>query len=186
MEKRADKQVFSIDEAREALYGLDAKDRALLLSIARRLGTWSGGGAHDLLQEAFLRLLDGRRKCPKDTKLFTFLINEMRSIVSHEGPDHDVILLDEDTVEIHHGKLGMLDDGDRRAQADAAFLLDEISHACADDPNALVVLKGLRAGLTGNEIAGQLGLTIGQVKAANLRIRKVARDLVNSKSSKKF
>jgi DNA-directed RNA polymerase specialized sigma24 family protein len=159
---------LDLGEVGERLSKLTRRDIKSLTAWARGLGRWKYGGSHDLLQEAFLRLLDGRRRWPKDVNLVTFLRNEMRSILSHELASTDDVQLEAIADSLP----------DKSDAPDALLSLAAIYEDLKGDSYALLVLKAVDDGFTEPEIAEATGLTIGQIKAAKLRIRSRARILL--------
>jgi len=94
---KAVKEVLSQAELREALGGLSDVDHyRLRKKIAVRLAWARGMSPDDLLNTAFVRALDGTRKCPRELNLVIFLTNIMRSIRSAHRKTADYRLTDQD------------------------------------------------------------------------------------------
>lgn len=72
------KQCRTPEEARQTLEQLDALDRATLMELARIHA--KGFDPDDILSEAILRVLDGRRQWPIDVEIIPFLGQVMRSV----------------------------------------------------------------------------------------------------------
>jgi DNA-directed RNA polymerase specialized sigma24 family protein len=69
-------------EVREAIRTLSPASQARLRRTARMLCRHGTLDAQDLLQEAFVRALDGTRRCPQTVDVVRFLAESMRSIAS--------------------------------------------------------------------------------------------------------
>lgn len=69
-------------EIKTAIENLPRVSWLRLHQIARALCRHIGSEPDDLLQEAFQRALNGRRRCPRDVDIVRFLAGVMRSIAS--------------------------------------------------------------------------------------------------------
>lgn len=72
------------DEIAEAIGAFTPAHWARLRLVAKKFAWRCVADADDLLQEAFVRALEGERKCPSDVEVVKFLAEAMRSIADGE------------------------------------------------------------------------------------------------------
>lgn len=122
---------------------------------------WTGWDADDLLQEALMRMLDGRRSCPVDLAILKALCGVMRSVASEASDSASNVPLLE-LVPSH---------GDEEAEKPAKTPeqlrnnftperilsgrddLAEIRALFKADPPAEAVFEGMLAGFEGHELS---------------------------------
>ncbi len=166
-----------MDEVAAVMERLSTADSARLAQLARLrcLGA-VGLEWQDLLHEAFIRVLDGRRRWPRDVPFVAFMAQSMRSIASETRQ--------EDMVEF--GALGQHEAGDEHGAANALArtditperemagrqLLLEIEALFAEDAIGLAVLAGLARGDSAGEMQVQLGLSATTYASTLRRIRR--------------
>jgi hypothetical protein len=81
-------ETYSLDEIRAILQSTTTTQKERLATIARRYADRAGHGPDDLINEAFLRVLEGRRKWPRSIEVVPFLSGVMQGIAS-EWRVHD-------------------------------------------------------------------------------------------------
>jgi DNA-directed RNA polymerase specialized sigma24 family protein len=74
----------TVAEVRAAVAALTDADLGRLNRAARAFSAICGISAEDLIQEAYLRVLDGKRTCGRGTQIVPFLCGVMKSIASQE------------------------------------------------------------------------------------------------------
>jgi len=83
-------ETYTLAEVSRALRDLSAKDKTLLVKIARAYAWKTSYGHEDLIQEALTRVLEGKRAWPRKLPVAVFLRGVMRSIASDWPPErHD-------------------------------------------------------------------------------------------------
>lgn len=77
-----DSKHLSFSELGEAIEKLSKADWLRLRKVANKLSKKCGLSNDDLLQEAFTRTLEGKRRCPRSVNMVRFLAETMKSIAS--------------------------------------------------------------------------------------------------------
>lgn len=146
---------LTFDEVRRALDRLRPADIVRLTLLARVwASTLARRDADDLLNEAFDRIISGRRPWPADLSLPTFLNGVMRSI-AHQWRHEDrreALINDDDAI-----ALDQIRDED---QVDYVMidLKERMRDALADDPEALGIFTHILADSDREEAQAALGL----------------------------
>lgn len=156
---------------------LSPADSARLAQLARLRSLGAVGLEwQDLLHEAFIRVLDGRRRWPRDVPFVAFMAQSMRSIAS-ETRQADMVefgtLKEHESLD-DHGITRMLDRTDitpEREMAGRQMLL-EIEELFAEDVLGLAVLEALARGDSAGEVQAQLGLDATTYASTLRRIRR--------------
>lgn len=158
---------LSLDEVRRALNRLRPADIVRLALLAR---LWASKldrrDADDLLNEAFDRILSGRRPWRADLPLTSFLNGVMRSIAHqwrHE--DHREALIDDDP---DHSLDAIPDE--RTVDHDITDLKGRMQDALEDDPEALGVFLHILADSDRDEAQAVLGLDVQGYDTARRRM----------------
>ncbi|HEY9100340.1 MAG TPA: sigma-70 family RNA polymerase sigma factor [Thiobacillus sp.] len=164
-----------------AIESLCDADMLKLRKIAERYAFGRPFSFDELLQEAFIRVIDGARNCPRDVTLVKFLANVMRSITSswvkasrtepvhlavesNEDPDLDPMLNSADTARTPAEMVLDLQEALKTAN-DVIALFD-------DDQQAQLVLEGHMDELTAEEIRELLGIDKTAYATIKKRIRR--------------
>lgn len=171
-------QIATPEQVVRAFAALSLSEQQRLRQIARlrALGipamTWE-----DLLHEALVRTLAGKRQWPLEVNLVAFLAQTMRSIANEErertaaepidyapGPGID----DE-----HSGHAdSMIEVRTPESELMARSTLQKIEHIFATDAEAIHILHGLAEGLTPAETQMRSGMTRIQYASAQKRIQR--------------
>ena len=152
--------LLSRDEVAEAIRSLPDPAWIRLRKIAATLCRARPSDADDLLQEAFVRALDGSRQCPHDVDIVRFLAGVMTSIASDfakalsRHPELRAIPL--------HDEDGLLvvDPPDKRPSPEQVAISAEVCTRMVyrllglfeDDPVAQVTVEGMLDGWEGDEL----------------------------------
>lgn len=170
-------------EIRVALDGLTTLDWLRLGRVDRRYRGGTDFRDGDLLQEAFCRAIDGKRKCPRGVSVVKFLAEAMRSIAGHrraQMPDEVAFEASPPTAtgEPTEGLapadvLSMPGDDPEsilaRAEGDGA--IGEITALFPGDGEAELVITALALGLKGAELYEETGLAPNRVHYVIRKIR---------------
>ncbi|MGA9580783.1 MAG: hypothetical protein WBR13_02295 [Allosphingosinicella sp.] len=168
---KPDRPCHDQDEIRRALGRIGKPEALRLMQLARNwVRRAPRRSAEDLLNEAFDRMLVGRRPWPVDLPLPHFLSGVMRSIVSDWAcEDARQPLLDDE---------GWQDDPStlQPAAQDVSDLLERMQEHLADDAPAQALFANLRAGLPRREVAAALRMSDQDYDTVRRRmIRKLLR-----------
>jgi RNA polymerase sigma-70 factor (ECF subfamily) len=160
MSHRANASAPKSAEAKRLLSALTAGDKAAVMKVAR-LHAWKTPYDHeDLIQEAFVRVLDGRRDWPLDVHPAVFLAGVIRSIAwewRSDSSQEDADIGDEG----HEERRSM-------AKIDAMKVLDLFN----DDPVAQKLVAGLMEGARGEELQAASGLDKTEYESKRRKIRR--------------
>lgn len=152
---------LSIDEARDALYSLEEDALCDVHSAAGRLAaTTPSLGPQDLINQAVMLILDGRRHVPRDEKFVAVVIRVMQSAASHERAKA--------------ARMSPLGEFEHEAcpkpspehVAELAELLRQVRGAFATDEAVSVILLAREDGTSLHEAAEILGIGASEMEAA--------------------
>ena len=180
MESVAQREIATREECAEALRALSDKDYERLEKIARlRVIGLHAVAWRDLLHDAIERLLDGRRRWPRNVPLVVFLRETMRSIASDHWRRLDGSVV---VAESEMGADGEADGGpvasavdetvqpERRASAEETIV--RIEAAFEGDAEALRVLAAMASGRSPGEIQQEIGMDETRYASTLRRIRR--------------
>src|SRR5437899_4690301 len=93
----ASAETYTPAEVSQAIICLSTKQKTLLVKIAKAYVWKTRYGYEDLIQEAFARVLEGKRAWPRNLPIVVFLRGVMRSIASDWPPERhdDTVRIDE-------------------------------------------------------------------------------------------
>jgi DNA-directed RNA polymerase specialized sigma24 family protein len=158
---------LSASEIRGALARLRRADIVRLSMLARN---WQRGlnrrDADDLINEAFARVLAGRRPWPSDVGTSAFLSGVMRSIASQWRHEDTREVLLEDQDDDASGQVEGLFESDHE-KSDLVF---RMHHALGDDPQARGVLEHILADSDRDEARAELGIDATDYDTARRRM----------------
>ncbi|MBA4306813.1 MAG: hypothetical protein C0429_08760 [Sphingopyxis sp.] len=170
-------EILDTEAIRAAIEGFGDVDWLRLKRAADYFAWRTGVQGCDLLQEVMTRALEGRRKCPRNTKVITFLCNAIRSIASEDDSDIQQVPLE--------GKLEFdPDDGaklcdpsqspERAAQGriDGKRLFTEVLGLFDDDETAKLMFEGMMEEMEGEELREFLGLTSTEFDSKRRLVRR--------------
>src|SRR5215470_6779627 len=124
-----------------------------------------GRTGEDLLHEAMLEIVEGRRKWSEDIDFFQHLIAAMRHIAKRWGLEKGEEYLESELP-------GFADLGRQSYSETASIELQEIRRLLEDDPTSLRIFDALALGLTAREAQSQLQISPLDYAAATRRIRR--------------
>jgi DNA-directed RNA polymerase specialized sigma24 family protein len=153
-------ETYSLDEIRMIFQTITDAQKTALMKIAKIYAGKTRYGHQDLIQEAYMRVLDGRRQWPRNVGVVPFLGNVMRSIkydwrVQNHDDDVDV---DSIGVEDH--------------AAAARVDIQKIIALFDDDPVARKILMARMKGVSGEELRQISALTKTEFESKCTKIRR--------------
>jgi hypothetical protein len=151
---------YSQAEIAQAIESLPVEHKTALIKAARVFGRRTVYGHEDLIQEAFMRVLDGRREWPRGLHVVPFLCGVMRSIAWDwrvENRDEGV-----------EGEPTGSEEGHAIARLDAQRVIDLFK----DDPIAQKILIGMMDGARGEDLRELSGLTRTEYESKRTKIRR--------------
>jgi RNA polymerase sigma-70 factor (ECF subfamily) len=149
----------SRNEIESAIRSFTPADWVRLKKVARYYSSGRPIEANDLLQEAFVRAIDGRT-CPTHVDVVKFIAEAMRSIASGEAEkaEHRLALVSVAKTGDHQAKALNFPDPAENAEDELINQqrVTELRHALLvlfdDDPVARDVLEGIMEGMTAEEL----------------------------------
>lgn len=180
-----DEDTYSIDELSKLVTDLSDADMLKLQGASRRLVLKCRREPDDLLNEAIIRALDGRRRCPRRMEVVAFLFGVMRSVADEWLKDLETERgeIDETRwgspagVEVEalpdqrEGQEAAMIASERRAFA--ASVLKEVREMFETDENAWFIVEADMEGqMTPEEICAALSIDRKSYEATRKRIRR--------------
>ena len=152
--------VRTADEIADAIRALTHAQWARLRLVAEKYACRCPLGPDDLLQEAFLRALEGGRKCPAHVDVVRFLAEAMRSIADGEAEkiENQVVLTpiaqlsdeQEGTVDPKEPKLNAEDAA--MCKQNVAAIRNAMLALFNDDSQARDLIEGIMEDFTAEEL----------------------------------
>jgi hypothetical protein len=154
--------VYSPDELRAAISGFSDLDWLRVKKAAIHFAKRCRRGWDDLQNEALVRSLEGRRKCPNNVAVTTFLGNVIRSIASEADEFDGHTPLTEELEEQQSSPSGLTDltkPSDPVASTmDAQKIITEAIAAFDGDELSEMLFEGIVDGMEGQELRETLEL----------------------------
>ncbi len=178
VESVADEQdgVASPDEVRAALEGMTAIQLARLkvaaAHFARCMPEAPSDGGDELLQQAWMALLEGERRWkPAAVDIVGVVVGIMRSKASHARDAHARATA-KGLAPAHDHEVAGLSSGepDVRRRLIAVEDLAAWERAFSDKVEVLMVIQGYRDRMTTQEICSETGMTLHEYKAARKQL----------------
>lgn len=179
-----ERKALSPEEIGKAVEALTQPEKGYLMKRAKIHALGTDIDPKDLISEAILRTIDGRRKCPDDVRIVTFLANVIKSIASHRR--HELEALAKDGLGVVHPVATGEDEGGERdpiANApgnepapDASLQFDELRELIetrfANDQQVQDVLSARLQGFTKEEACELFDMAPNDYDAAVKRLRR--------------
>lgn len=164
---------LNTDEVRQRLRSLDATQWARLRGWSRYLAYDHRILSDDLRQEAFVRVLDGRRHCKRTSDIVNTLIGVMRSLVSTERTSSRVAR----TAQLDLSKHDAVNDAPLpdRTVLDASYhrqTLTLIRQKVEADPPLKHLLDAVLTGMQGDALQAHLGINTQQLATLRRRLKR--------------
>lgn len=174
--------VATEEQVRDALKALSVADRLRLENFAklrvRAIGAKAAGRDHqELLQEAFVAVLEGRRKWkPGSVSMVDLLAGVVRSISSHWAEAYDPETarpeseLSNDPQRPSPLAAAQSDSPDQERELGAKQELAALLRYFKEDDIVVLVIEGFREGMTGQQTCEALGISRKDYEAARKRM----------------
>ncbi len=160
LEPESPAETYTAAEIREAVKTLTAQHKTALVKLAKAYAMKTSFGREDLLHEAYMRVLDGRRKWPRSVAVVPFLAGVMKSIAWDWQAERR-----DESVEV--GDVGYEDQ-----TAAARIDLQKVIVLFDDDPIAQKMVIALLDGARGEELRELSGLNKTQYESKRAKIRR--------------
>jgi len=171
-------ETLNPDETRVAIESLRDPDWLKLRKIASIHASRCKANWEDILNEAFCRALEDRRKCKKNLNIIVFLDGTMRSIANYRNkasksdPLEHVIPIFKETDEGLVITVDLPDNCTPDNELEAQQTLESFEELFDGDDEATMVLMGHQDNLPPNEIQELAGLNKTQYATVLRRIRR--------------
>lgn len=173
-EQRCD-DYLTTDEVRQQLEQLTAADFQRLRQISGYIARLAQD-ADDLRHEAYLRALDGTRRCARDQDFVRFLAGAMQSIqhakrkAAARRRSHQDALEREPTAAMASGSEEPLE-AMLKEEDEFCFVMGKLK-MFGDDPVALAVLEGILEGFQGADLCELVGITPSELATKRRLIKR--------------
>jgi DNA-directed RNA polymerase specialized sigma24 family protein len=160
LQATAPPETYSQAEILLAVQSLTVSNKTALIRVARTYARKTSYGHEDLIQEAYMRVLDGKRAWPKNVAAVPFLCGVMRSIAwDWRAEDHD-----------ENADVELIGYEDRTAAA--RIDMQKIVEFFNDDPIAQTIIIGMMEGARGEELRKVSGLAQTEYESKRTKIRR--------------
>jgi DNA-directed RNA polymerase specialized sigma24 family protein len=157
-EQESPAEAYTAAEIVDAVKSLSVQHKTALIKLARAYAVKTSFGHEDLLQEAWMRVLDGRREWPRSVAVVPFLAGVMKSIAWDWQTERR-----DDNVEV--GDIGYEDQS-------AAARIDLQKIIVLFDPIARKMVIAMLDGARGEELRESSGLTKTEYESKRTKIRR--------------
>ena len=174
------RETATTEECAAALRALSDADLQRVEELARlRAVGLASLDWRDLLHEAMVRMLTGKRRWPRDVPLVVFLRETMRSIASNQRRQQETaaVVAESETradPETGDGAVAMAADSSTapEARTAAAQTLARIEALFEDDADALAVMAGMASGQSPAEIRQEHAMDETRYASTQRRVRR--------------
>jgi DNA-directed RNA polymerase specialized sigma24 family protein len=153
-------ETYSQAEILVAVQSLTVSNKTALIRVARAYARKTRYGHEDLIQEAYMRVLGGKREWPKNVAAVPFLCGVMRSIAWDWRPEHH-----DENVDVE-----LIGYEDRTAAA--RIDMQKIIEFFNDDPIAQTIIIAMMEGARGEELRKVSGLAQTEYESKRTKIRR--------------
>ncbi len=170
---------LTVDEIRAGIVAMSAADLARLTRAGQVFSAICGISGEDLVQEACVRALEGRRTCDRDVGIVPFLCGVMKSIASQEtearkkGFRPVTVLRDGQPVLPEVGHEGVSPEDEAIAAIDDRPRLLRIAKIVEGDEKLEFLVEGLLEGWRGSALCEFLGVDERGLAALRRRLSRI-------------
>jgi hypothetical protein len=187
-----DDEYYDADDAIAAFDALSPKDRDNLARIARFVAGTSGfPSADDLINEAYVRIAEGRRRWPRAHDFLPFVAGVMKSLRSDSvfvTDERKVVRLDQGFAIVTSDDLQMVaandDDGGLARKAIIEDSISKLEAHFAGDDEMLLLLMGIQEGLIGKDLEEAVGVDVKRLAALRTRLNRKVENLADGYRAK--
>ncbi|MBX4997457.1 transposase [Rhizobium lentis] len=175
-----DEEYYSADDAVAAFDALSNEERNKLARVARFIAGSSGfPSPDDLINEAYVRIADGRRRWPRGHGFTSFVAGVMKSLRSDGAfvtDERKVVRLDQGFAIVTSEDLQMVaandDDGDLARKAIIEDAISKLEEHFADDDEMMLLLMGIQEGMIGKDLQEAVGVDAKRLEALRTRLKR--------------
>lgn len=183
---------YSVDEAIEAFGALSRKDRDSLMRIASFIaGASSYPSPDDLINEAFIRIANGKRPWPRDHDFIPFVAGVMKSLRGDRAfmtDERKVVHLNQGFAIVTDDDLHLVpadeDDGTLARKVIIEETISVLEQHYAKDDEMLLLLMGIQEGLIGKDLQEAIGVDEKRLEALRTRLKRKIDNLADSYRAK--
>lgn len=174
-------QCFSTDEAIAAFGGLSTVEKRNLTRLACTLarGKSRFASPDELINEAYVRIGEGRRCWPKDVAFVRFFSGVMQSLLTDRmflTDERKVVALKHSfsvvTSEELDGAAASDDDEERARKAQLEFVLSKLEAHFGNDEEMRYLMLGIQEGLRGKALQDAIGVDTKRLEALRTRLNR--------------
>ncbi|QND19259.1 transposase [Rhizobium leguminosarum] len=187
-----DEEYYGAEDAIAAFDALSDKDRNNLGRIARFIAGTSGfPSPDDLINEAYVRIAEGKRRWPRAHGFVPFVAGVMKSLRSDSAfvtDERKVVRLDQGFAIVTSEDLQMVaandDDGGLARKAIIEDAISKLEEHFADDEEMLLLLMGIQEGLIGKDLQEAVGVDEKRLEALRTRLKRKIDNLADDYRAK--
>ncbi|MDX0571091.1 transposase [Sinorhizobium medicae] len=187
-----DEEYYSADDAVAAFQELSNEERSKLARVARFIAGGSGfPSPDDLINEAYVRIADGRRRWPRAHGFTSFVAGVMKSLRSDGAfvtDERKVVRLNQGFAILNSEDLQMVaandDDGDLARKAVIEEAMSTLEEHFADDDEMLLLLMGIQEGIIGKDLQEAVGVDAKRLEALRTRLKRKIDNLADDYRAK--
>ncbi|MCZ4288471.1 transposase [Hoeflea alexandrii] len=187
-----DEEYHGAEDAIAAFDALSGKDRDNLARIARFIAGTSGfPSPDDLINEAYVRIAEGKRPWPRAHGFVPFVAGVMKSLRSDSAfvtDERKVVRLDQGFAIVTSEDLEMVaandDDDGLACKAIIEDALSKLEEHFADDDEMQLLLMGIQEGLIGKDLQEAVGVDAKRLEALRTRLKRKIDNLADDYRAK--
>ncbi|NLS16183.1 transposase [Rhizobium sp. P40RR-XXII] len=175
-----DEEHYGAEDAIAAFDALSDNDRSNLARIARFIAGTSGfPSPDDLINEAYVRIAEGKRRWPREHGFIPFVAGVMKSLRSDSvfvTDERKVVRLEQGFAIVTSEDLQMVaandDDGGLARKVIMEDAISKLEEHFADDDEMLLLLMGIQEGLIGKDLQEAVGVDEKRLEALRTRLKR--------------
>lgn len=187
-----DEEHYGAEAAIAAFDALSEQDRNNLSRIARFIAGTSGfPSPDDLINEAYVRIAEGKRRWPRTHGFVPFVAGVMKSLRSDSAfvtDERKVVRLEQGFAIVTSEDFPMVaandDDGGLARKAIIEDAITKLEEHFADDEEMLLLLMGIQEGLIGKDLQEAVGVDEKRLEALRTRLKRKIDNLADGYRAK--
>jgi len=185
-------EYHSADDAMAAWDALSSEERSKLARVARIIAGSSGfPSPDDLINEAYIRIADGRRRWPQAHTFVSFVAGVMKSLRTDRifvSDERRVVGLEQGFAIVTSEDLELVaandDDGDLLRKTIIEDAISKLEDYFSDDDEMTLLLMGVQEGLIGKDLQDVVGVEAKRLEALRTRLKRRVDNLAEEYRSK--